>query len=477
MDTSWSDSHFTKAHSGEINDVCIIDQGSEQIIASGGRDHTIQVFRKLSFYLVLLQTIDQHTSSVNKVLFAKQSGILLSSSTGRIIIIHELVVAKDSMAFVPVRIVMLKAAPISMATSASDDKALIVVTADRQIHKVNITSGQIFHNVRLVDHDTNESILLNAFVTYSLRAARDSIETVVGVSSTDKSIRIHSLESGASISKDFGYCGSISGIAILVPKADQDLLEHTLVTTAVDSTIMIWSFKHLTTNYNGFGLSGTSSEKSPRSVQPLRHILSRSKLSEYQKSLGMEGQFPLPSTPSRKHPLSRLQRNPSTGTLGRSAKISPMSLTHLQFGDSPLQSISPIIRKSHTAISSGGNRAKNATNHNDKEMSSDQLCHHLRLWRKRLSTSSETVKRDSVVELEQEMHLTLSAISLKTRWSQDTGEKATSDLSDRYSDQLAKMTEEKVALTTANGMKDFGSVDSTTNVDEDVPSLDPLGLA
>ena len=485
MDTSWSDSHFTKAHFGEINDICIMDQGSEQIIASGGRDHTIQVFRKLSFYLVLLQTIDQHTSSVNKVLFAKQSGILLSSSTGRTIMIHKLVVAKDSMAFVPVRIVMLKAAPVSMATSAGDDKVLVVVTADQRIHKVNITSGQMFHNARLVDHDTNELILLNAFVTHNLRAAGEFIESVVGVSCTDKSIRIHSLESGASISKDFGCCGSISGIAILAPKADQDRVEHTLVTTAIDSTVMIWSFKHITTKNNGFGSSGTLSEKLPVSGQPLRHVLSRSKLSEYERSLGLEGQFHLPSTPSRKHPLSRLHKNPSTGSLGRSANITPMSLTHLEFGNSPpLQSTSPMVRKSHTAgrsmaMSGGGHRhrAKDAASLNDKDMSSDQLCHYLRVWRKRLSASPEIVKRDSVVELEQEMHLTLRAISLKTRRSQDTGEKAIIDLSDRSSDHLVQMAEEKVASEIANRMKDFGSVDSTTSVDEDVLSLDPLGLA
>ena len=455
-----------------------MDQGSEQIIASGGRDHTIQVFRKLSSYLVLLQTIDQHSGSVNKVLFAKQDGILLSSSTDRTIMIHELVVAKDLMAFVPVRISMLKAAPISMATSAADDKVLVVVTADRQIHKVDITSGQIFHKARLVDHDTNESIVLNAFLTHNLQVAGDSIETVLGVSSTDKSIRFHSLESGASILKDFGYCGSITGIAILAPKAGQDRLEHTFITTANDSTIMIWSFKHTTTKYNGSSLWGTSPEKSPMSVRPLRHVLSRSKLSEYQRSMGVEGHFSLPSTPSRKYPLSRPHKRPSVGRLGRSSNITPMSSTHLQSGDSLLQSTSPMTRRSHTAgrsmiMSSGGNHANSAAYHNDNDMSGDQLCHYLRVWRERLSASFEIVKRDSVAELENEMHLTLRAISLKTRCSQTKGETSISDLPDRYSDHLAQMAKEQVASATANGMKEVGSLNSTTSVDEDFLSLDP----
>ena len=466
---------------GEVNAISITDNGLSQIVASGGRDHTVQIFWKQSSELALLQTIDQHTSSVNQVQFVAGSNTLLSLSTDRTIVVHKLADSKDSMAFIPARIITLKAAPTSMTMLCEASSILVVSTLDRQIHKYDINSGQQLHSMRLLDNETNDSVLLNSIKTQNVQTTAGAVAILVGVSPIDKSVRVHSLETGMTISKDFGHSEGISDIAILPGKGKERGSEYSLVSTAFDSTTMIWSLKQSTNNVVDVSDLAIPHDRSPATSQPLRHILSRSKLSEFKRSFGADDSLPMAVTPTKHSSPTRLRKQLSTASLGRASKsvITPSAYPgrgdSLPGSPSPQRPRSQITERSKPDLSDR-HRTKSASHSNDLDMSSEQLCKSLRSWRKKLSSTEEAVRRETMTDLEREMHLTLRAISQKTRRHQAPSETVVGDLLDQYSDRLAQMVEEKVAISMVKQRKDLECPGDAVSTNEPDATTEQAGM-
>ncbi len=95
-------------------------------------------------------------------------------------------------------------------------------------------------------------------------------------------------------------------------------------------------------------------------------------------------------------------------------------------------------------------RTKSMGNFNDVNVAADQLCKSLRAFRKKVTSSSDALALPNVKELEREMEQTVKIIGQHSRRHQQLASDTNlGDLLDQYSEKLAQMVEEKVALTVA----------------------------
>src|ERR1700753_2451238 len=76
-----------KAHAGEITDIAVHQKRS--LIASCGRDRTVQVIQKTSKSWELQQTLDEHVGAVTGLLFTADAKRLISCSSGRTVVVRE----------------------------------------------------------------------------------------------------------------------------------------------------------------------------------------------------------------------------------------------------------------------------------------------------------------------------------------------------------------------------------------------------
>ena len=79
-------------------------------------------------------------------------------------------------------------------------------------------------------------------------------------------------------------------------------------------------------------------------------------------------------------------------------------------------------------------------------MATEQACRTLRAYRKKL-LSSESVKEESLKELDQELRLTAMALGEKSVKTKAISETVLTGLLDQYSERLVSMFDEKLRLT------------------------------
>ena len=79
-------------------------------------------------------------------------------------------------------------------------------------------------------------------------------------------------------------------------------------------------------------------------------------------------------------------------------------------------------------------------------MATEQACRTLRAYRKKL-LSSESMREETLKELDQELRLTAMALGEKSLKSKDISETVLTGLLDTYSDRLVSLFDEKLRLT------------------------------
>lgn len=399
--------------------------------------------------MVLLQTIvDQHGSSINQLLFLEKGRILLSSSSDRTVSIHALAIANASMAYIATRTITLKASPMSMTVTPEDPTILIISTMDRQLHKYDVSTGQLIYSVRLWDDETHESILLSSITMRTDENHGSFRRIVLGVSSTDKSVRVHDLETGATIVKDYGHSEGISDIATIQNEVLRGNACYTLISTSFDGTIMLWDLRCQTSMPAEINMPVTPAQDGTNSSKPLRRILSRSVLAEYSKSLEANGPSS-PATPRRSQSPSRLRRKPSRFSIANpsTSRTIPSFNRPLNRSPSPTSPSTPIIEKQRPALDRS--RTKSVGNFNESKVSMEQMCRSLRALRKKLLTASEILRSEGANELERELGLTSNAIMQHKKRQQAASESIETIVLERSSEKLAKTVEQKVAIEIA----------------------------
>ena len=477
-DDLWEESLPIRAHIGQINDIAIAPHSlSSALIASCGRDRTLQIFIQRPANLKLLQTIDHHASSVNEVLFLNDGATLLSLSADRTIALHAKAITDNSIAYIPIRIITLKSTPICISTEWEESIILVVSTIDKLIHKFEVSSGKQTHTMRATDNESNESVLLNHLTAKTIDTSDPSFQILLGASSADKSIRIHDSTNGSTIIKEYGHSEGISGLALINRGDEPDGSLYTLISTGLDGTIMLWDLKYSNIPPVDEPNLSTPLKDTPTIIKPLRKIMSRSALSEYHRALEATGISPLPLPSVRSQSPSRLRKKPSRYSLASPSLASPIprlapdlnsTRTMLQTPSLPPLPITPTNDRQRPMFdersrTKSANNLSNLGNLNDLNKAAEQLYKSLAAFRNKMSAVSDPLSPNVAADLGGELDSTAVAIRSRqsesharnekaslgssrdrSRRGQAASESATGSLMGVYSERLARRVEERV---------------------------------
>ena len=462
-----------QAHDGDINGIAIGTKDNLTFAASCGRDRTIQIFRKINAHLELFQTLNDHTANITDALFLEITCDLISISSDRTILIRRFAcVDEGSQAFISIRTIVLKASPVSMTRVPEEPGLLVVSTMDRQIQKYDISSGRLLHGFKIADPESSENMIMNSIEVHIQDNGANRNRLLIGISSPDKSIRIHDYDSGSLLTKEYGQTG-ISAARLISGNGRYDERQRRLVSCSLDCTIMMWDLTSAARPGLGTSLTATSKAACSPITQtqilthPRRQILSKAQFSSLQKSLRIDDNTSAPIQTT--YPIS-LRRKTSRLSMTLDSKT---SLTHRTgpVKDSPMsskvmndcrssQSYSARNASPHSSRNSQNkapssdlqrDRTKSAANLNDLDGSAKQLCDSLHMFRKR-ATSAAIDKLDAVVmqELEFELKLTTNMISETAYKIQLGGDTAAGDPLDVY---LTELIDERLALRAKSDKK------------------------
>ena len=453
-------------------------------MCTSSRDRTIQVFRQTADDLSLIQTLDDHAASVTDARFWEKGSLLISISSDRTVVVRKSAsVDVDSLAYIVLRVIPLKASPVSFATVPFDPNLLLVSTLDRQVQKIEISSGRLIRSFKALDPFLGESVLLGSLQAYTFDSVEGPTSVIAGFSSTDKSIRLHGYEDGALLAREFGQA-AVSGMKILQPRSADGTTNNMLISCGFDGTVMIYCLGISSQKCNDSTINSVRQQADQ--IPPLRKTLTKREIADFQKALG-ETENHL-ATPLQSPSPSRLKTKTTNYSL-----LSKTLSTLPSIPDSQNQSYAPTRRnisqthgsrnrsphRSEKAKKSSlrpsldpRRRSRSATNLKETSLSSKDLCEALRAFRKRVINSPAEKEaiglRD---ELQLELDLTLQAIRRGQGEMPSISEQSSEPGGRALDDYIAKMIEEKLAVRSVE--KKTGSLESVsgpTSSEEEVQS-------
>ncbi|KAF2966533.1 hypothetical protein GQX73_g7052 [Xylaria multiplex] len=443
-----------KAHSLDCQFIGVYEDDSNLLIASCGRDRTAQLFHRLSNGdFEHFQTLE-FAARVSQVLIPSTDKII-TCSLDRTVQIHDLVRKEgdpDVLAAVPSRTLSLKASPTSMAMGP-DGKTLFVSQTERSVYSFDLDSGKLLKSFKCFDESGADPVILDSLTTRPGTEKEPAF--LLGLSNTDKSIRMYDTQTGHFLAREWGHTEAIHGVAMV----EEDEANRKAVSVGSDGTIMIWEI-----DLQDRGWGSVSRESSPAKDvttpinQPtLRRVLSKSELAEFQRPSSAAGgrrspprtlskrrslflgnfssvatpKTPQPSTPAPMIAEDTPSRRPS-GTPSGSPPVSPKARVKRR------PSV-PMLNSAKTK-SNGSLRSFGSLN-----MSTEQTCRTLRTYRKKLA-STDPISQELLAELDQELRLTAVALGDRATRSKAMSDTMLSGLLDQYSERLVSLLDEKLRL-------------------------------
>ncbi|MCJ1313297.1 hypothetical protein MMC25_006974 [Agyrium rufum] len=484
--------YTTVAHDGEIMDICCtIFGGNQHIIMTAGRDRTIQAYlRNSSGSTDLVQTIKQHTSAVTQVMVTKSGGILVSSSADRTVIIHTLACTDSAIAYIPIRTLALKAASLAMNLESMDPEFFFISTSDKQLHRYSMSESSLTKGLRIIGQE-KEAQNLTRMTMHDLSFGNNNYNLILGVSTSDNTVKIVSSETGRTIAKEHANCEGITG-CVMLPALNQDGHRTcNIITAGLDGTVMAWTIRQDTQGKNGIVKGIDSFSSTPKLGPPIRRILSRSKLAEFAKVLDARGDVSLPTTPIRNSSPSRPSNKAPRNTIVKTELSSTATARNTKY-DPPLEAMdassetTPPQSPSHKRPTCRGGtikrpslidgyRTRSASNIHAHAMNHcmKQLCQQLRGFREEISKASKNYDTDLRNNLMQELRTTMNLLSDSTPELEYHMNGQLGELLDRYSTRLTKLVEEKISDAAPKIINSSDPID-TSSVHDTVPGRSPL---
>ncbi|KAM7217717.1 Quinonprotein alcohol dehydrogenase-like superfamily [Rhypophila decipiens] len=486
----------TKAHASDIQDIAIYEDDSKILIASCGRDRMAQLFSRSSTgEFEFFQTLE-HSAKVVQVLVPSDDKII-TCSLDRTLQIHDLVTKEgepDVMAAIQSKVISLKASPSSMVVSP-DKKYIFVSLLDRSLYQYDVGTGQSMSSFKCNDEWGLESVVLES-LTYGQFPPGElnpngSAGFLLGLSNTDKSIRMYDAQSGAFMDREWGHTEAINGVVLLEGEGPG----RKVISAGEDGTIMIWALE-----LENPTVCATKRDPSPdkgsalaSNRQPLRRVLSKAELAEFQRPTSSAGRrspprpvqrraskFHLATVASTRTPMSEKNTSPSSvhdGTPSRRPSSGGGSRSDSPPLESP-KSRSRMCRRPSLPVlnatppsalaarkKSSSSNLRTGYGYGSLNMATEQTCRQLRTYRKKL-LSTDSVNSDLLAELDAELRLTAAALgerairSRRSRGNADSedgkqvSETVISSMLDLYSERLVSMLDEKLRLRLSEEEKD-----------------------
>ncbi|KAK2758340.1 hypothetical protein FQN54_004188 [Arachnomyces sp. PD_36] len=462
----WKCANEVRAHGGEVTDIAIQSSPELCLVATSGRDRMVQLFKKEESSLQLIQTLDDHVGAVGGLLFMNDGEKMLSCSADRTVIIRERLTrdidGNTTIAFFLSKCITLKASPISMALAPDDPDTLVLSTIDRNIQRFNVPSGRHIHSFRASDPETNDTVVMSSLIVAG-DIPGQSPRLLIGVSTTDKSIRVYDFEKDVLLTREFGHTEGVSDALLLETESSNSTsgVQRTLISTGLDGVVMIWGLSISPQPQQeptpARAEDATPAKELTAAKPPLRRILSRSEIAELR---GQDTPAASP-TPIREQSPPRLRKrtsrfglgpllsrsnsnlNGSGNTPSPNAQIpgsrrSPTTNTPLESKGVRERSPSPQSPKASKTVTNSSSisnlrrpsidirsrtKSNGASNGNSEfgslNMSTEQVCRTLRAYRKKLNGSTDRLNAAS--ELERELDLTVRALGDRSKKMQANG--------------------------------------------------------
>ncbi|KAI0837298.1 WD domain-containing protein [Hypoxylon sp. FL0890] len=447
-----------KAHASDCQVITTYEDKTKFIIATCGRDRTAQLFHKTAGgEFEHFQTLE-FAARVVQVLVPSADRVI-TCSLDRTLQIHDLVTKEgdpDVMAAIPSKTLPLKASPSSMAMGP-DGRFLFVSLLDRSICSFDLENGKVANTFKCTDESGIESVILDCLTA---RPATDKDPAfLLGISNTDKSIRIYDSQTGTFLDREWGHTEAINGLALI----EEDNSKRKVVTAGSDGTIMIWEMD----------LQDPSWGSAPRDPSPvkdnstlsrptLRRVLSKAELAEFQRSspstsaagrrspprtlTKRKSIYNLASTPSSKTPVASLQAGPAHCIAEDTPTRRPSADSRCA---SPPASPKAKVRRRPSLPALNSAKTKSSNNlraFGSLNMATEQVCRTLRAYRKKLA-STDPISQDVLAELDQELRLTAVALGDRATRSKAMSDHMLNGLLDQYSERLVAMLDEKLRLS------------------------------
>lgn len=436
----WKCVNEVRAHGGEVTDIAMEPGPGSCLIASAGRDRMVQLFQRSEDDFQLVQTMDDHVGAVVQLLFVNDGEKLLSSSADRTVLVRERITGEldgsAAVAYIISKVITLKASPMSMILSPPD--TLVVSSMDRCIQKFDLASGRQVHSFRASDPDSCESVVMTS-LNEAAEVQGQSPKLLIGVSSTDKSIRVYDCERNILLAGEFGHTEGVSNVLLMegTPENSNKTPKRTLISAGMDGVVMIWNLSVQQPQLQELVQSNArDDEESPTkgstaSKPPLRRILSKGELAGFQRQDGSLPATPTPihdPSPSLRKRMSRYALAPPSENAATPNSPSPStrrSPTSCASAERSRRSPSPVSPKSTKPGASNDSmrrpsmnflsqpRSSRKSEFGSLNMSTEQLCRTLKTYRRKITGSSEhlTAQKD----LERELTDTLRALSARSQ--------------------------------------------------------------
>jgi WD40 repeat protein len=486
--------HQVRAHAAEILDLIAFEREGAQFLVSASRDRTVQLFSYRDHRPELLQTMDEHAGAVTSLLLAQNGTQLLSCSADRTIVVRDSIFRDPAdpttLAFVMLRVITLKSAPLSMCLAAPPD-SIMVSTLDRCITKYSIKNGQAGFSFKCSDNDGGEAAVMSR-ILYA--PSLNGNPTIAGVSSSDKSVRLYS-EYGTLIARDWGHTEGITDMAIVPPKsrdgASPPFISPRIVTVAADSTIFLWN-SMVAANQNTGQLPESANDGHSTPVTtplgpPLRKVISHSEISRYRRDKSVEDLDPLSpgvkGTPSRLASPPKVRKKNSRISLAPAPRLEPaLRAAHESSRHKSLKNRSPsppsprstkprelTRRQSVGTTLRSQNSESTLSNHTAAGFgtltaSTESVCRTLRAYRKKLSSApaSDTISPDALRELEKELKLTAKVVGERSH-SRSIDEATLAKLLDQASQKFAGLLDEQIRTRVESELSSRGAMEGSAS--------------
>ncbi|KAI1153120.1 WD40-repeat-containing domain protein [Nemania diffusa] len=453
-----------KAHSLDCQFITIYEDKSNLLIASCGRDRTAQLFHRLSNGdFEHFQTLE-FAARVSQVLIPSTDR-MITCSLDRTVQIHDIVTKEDDpdvMAAIPSRTLPLKASPTSMAVGP-DGKTLFVSQTERSVYVFDLDTGKLSSSFKCFDESGADPVILDS-LTICPATEKEPV-FLLGLSNTDKSVRMYDTQTGQFLTREWGHTEAIHGVAII----EEDDTNRKVVSVGSDGTIMIWEIDLQDRGWGSVSRdpSPVKDASTPVNRPTLRRVLSKSELAEFQRpSSAAGGRRSPPRTLSKRRSLyfSNLSSTPAKTPLAAQSS----SPAHVIAEDTPSRRpsgmpsgsppVSPKSRVKRRPSVPALNLAKTRSNGSLRSfgtlnMSTEQTCRTLRAYRKRLA-STDPISQEILAELDQELRLTAVALGDRATRSKAMSDTMLNGLLDQYSERLVSLLDEKLRLGKYRGSSD-----------------------
>ncbi|KAK6955947.1 hypothetical protein Daesc_003594 [Daldinia eschscholtzii] len=443
-----------KAHASDCQFITTFEDDSKFVIATCGRDRTAQLFhRTATGEFKHFQTLEFATRVVQVLVPAADK--VITCSLDRTLQVHELIEKDgepDVMAAISSKTLPLKASPSSM-TMGADDKSLLVSLLDRTISLFDLENGKLVNSFKCTDEGGTESVVLDSLTA---RPAFDKEPAfVVGVSNTDKSIRIYDAQTGTFLDREWGHTEAINGVT-LVEEEDGKLK---VVSVGSDGTLMIWEMDLQDPAWGAARELSLTKDNSVVSRPALRRVLSKAELAEFQRSSpSAAGRRSPPRTLNKKRSMHNMVSTPSSKTPTATPQACPTlaisgdTPTRRPSGDSrggsPPSSPKAKVKRQPSLPTLNSTKTKSNNNlrgFGSLTMATEQACRTLRTYRRKLA-SSDPISQEVLAELDQELRLTSVALGERATRSQALSDTMLSGLLDQYSERLVALLDEKLRI-------------------------------